>query len=83
MTEQEERQTSIEYLLDLLGNREDFDYSKFNQICLNAWTKYENELKESFFELNKGLDSRFIWRFEFEPYSAHELSEIFFISEYS
>ena len=40
---------------------------------------YENELKESFFELNKGLDSRFIWRFEFEPYSAHELSEIFLL----
>jgi len=40
---------------------------------------YENELKESFFELNKGLDSRFIWKFEFEPYSAHELSEIFLL----
>ncbi len=40
---------------------------------------YENELKESFFELNKGLDSRFIWRFEFEPYSAYELSEIFLL----
>jgi SpoVK/Ycf46/Vps4 family AAA+-type ATPase len=40
---------------------------------------YENELKESFFELNKGLDSRFIWRFEFEPYSAHELLEIFLL----
>jgi len=40
---------------------------------------YENELKESFFELNKGLDSRFIWRFEFEPYSACELLEIFLL----
>jgi hypothetical protein len=48
MTEQEEKLISIEYLLDLLGNREDFDYSKFNQICLNAWTKYENELKEAY-----------------------------------
>ena len=45
MTEQEEKQTSIEYLLDLLGNREDFDSIKFNQICLNARAKYENELK--------------------------------------
>jgi hypothetical protein len=48
MTEQEERQTSVEYLLDLLGNREDFDYIKFNEICLNAWTKYENELKVAY-----------------------------------
>jgi hypothetical protein len=48
MTEQEEKQTSIEYLLDLLGNREDFDYNKFNQISINAWAKYENELKEAY-----------------------------------
>jgi hypothetical protein len=48
MTEQEEKQMSIEYLIDLLGNREDFDYIKFNEICLKAWTKYENELKEAF-----------------------------------
>ena len=48
MTEQEEKQASIEYLIDLLGNREDFDYFKFNEICLNAWTKYENELKEAY-----------------------------------
>ena len=48
MTEQQEKQASIEYLLDLLGNREDFDYIKFNKICLNAWTKYENELKEAY-----------------------------------
>jgi hypothetical protein len=48
MTEQEEKQISIEYLLDLLGNRKDFGYNKFNEICLNAWTKYENELKEAY-----------------------------------
>jgi hypothetical protein len=48
MTEQQEKQTSIEYLLDLLGNREDFDSIKFNEICLNTWTKYENELKEAY-----------------------------------
>jgi hypothetical protein len=52
MTEQEEKQTSIEYLLDLLGNREDFDSIKFNQICLNAKTKYENELSEA---IEKGV----------------------------
>lgn len=48
MTEQEEKLISIEYLLDLLGNKKDFDYIKFNQICLNAWAKYENELKEAY-----------------------------------
>jgi hypothetical protein len=48
MTEQEEKKTSVEYLLDLLGNREDFDYIKFDQICSNAWKKYENELKEAY-----------------------------------
>lgn len=48
MTEQEEKFLSIEYLLDLLGNRENFDYIKFNEIWLNAWTKYENELKEAY-----------------------------------
>ena len=64
MTEQEEKQTSIEYLLDLLGNREDFDSIKFNQICLNARAKYENELIKSFEEgmkYNDGIinDERF------------------------
>jgi len=48
MTEQEEKQTSIEYLIDLLGNREDFDYVKFNEITINAWTKYEKELAEAY-----------------------------------
>jgi hypothetical protein len=56
MTEQEEKQTSIEYLLDLLGNREDFDSIKFNQICLNARAKYENELVKSFEEGMKYTD---------------------------
>jgi hypothetical protein len=56
MTEQEEKQTSIEYLLDLLGNREDFDYIKFNEICLNARLKYENELVKSFEEGMKYTD---------------------------
>jgi hypothetical protein len=56
MTEQEEKQTSIEYLLDLLGNKEDFDYIKFNEICLNARAKYENELIKSFEEGMKYTD---------------------------
>jgi hypothetical protein len=56
MTEQEEKLISIEYLLDLLGNKEDFDYSKFNQICLNARSKYKNELIKSFEEGMKYTD---------------------------
>ena len=48
MTEQEQQQTSIEYLLEILGNREDLHYGKFDEIFLIACTKYENELKESF-----------------------------------
>jgi stage V sporulation protein K len=38
---------------------------------------YEEELKREFFGLNKGLDSRFVWRFEFTPYNASQLQDIF------
>ena len=38
---------------------------------------YENELENSFFKLNSGLKSRFVWRFDIEPYSADELMKIF------
>lgn len=38
---------------------------------------YENELKESFFKMNTGLPSRFVWRFSMDPYSARELHDIF------
>jgi SpoVK/Ycf46/Vps4 family AAA+-type ATPase len=38
---------------------------------------YEEELKESFFSFNKGLDSRFIWRFKTDDYDAKELLMIF------
>lgn len=38
---------------------------------------YEDELNETFFRTNKGLESRFIWRFSMEAYSAKELMEIF------
>jgi len=39
---------------------------------------YEEELKNSFFSANAGLDSRFIWRFKIDEYSAAELREIMF-----
>lgn len=38
---------------------------------------YEEELRESFFSFNKGLDSRFIWRFKTDDYDAKDLLLIF------
>ena len=38
---------------------------------------YEEELKTCFFDYNKGLESRFTWRFKTDNYSYHELHNIF------
>ena len=38
---------------------------------------YETDLKKCFFDYNKGLESRFTWRFHTEDYSAAELKQIF------
>ena len=38
---------------------------------------YEEELKTTFFRVNKGLESRFIWRFTMDPYTPEELMEIY------
>ena len=38
---------------------------------------YENELNDRFFSLNSGLESRFVWRFKMDNYSAKDLWEIF------
>ena len=38
---------------------------------------YEADVKESFFKVNQGLPSRFIWRFTVEEYTADELRQIF------
>ena len=38
---------------------------------------YEEELNETFFAANKGLESRFIWRFKIDNYTAQELRDIF------
>jgi hypothetical protein len=58
MTEQEEKQKSVDYLLDiidnLLGNNKvPYDFLIFNEITLAAKAKYENELKVAF---EKGFD---------------------------
>jgi SpoVK/Ycf46/Vps4 family AAA+-type ATPase len=38
---------------------------------------YEEELNNTFFNLNKGLPSRFIWRFTMDSYDSKELLQIF------
>lgn len=38
---------------------------------------YEDELNDTFFRVNKGLQSRFIWRFNMGEYTAKELKLIF------
>ena len=38
---------------------------------------YEEDLNESFFKANKGMESRFIWRFNIEQYNTNELMSIF------
>ena len=52
MTNQEQKLTSVEYLLDimdnLLGDKIPYDVFIFSQICVEAREKYEKELKESF-----------------------------------
>lgn len=38
---------------------------------------YENDLNETFFKVNRGLESRFIWKFRMDSYTADELMRIF------
>lgn len=38
---------------------------------------YENELNNTFFTANPGLESRFIWRFNIESYNSNEMMQIF------
>lgn len=38
---------------------------------------YEEDLDNTFFKVNKGLQSRFIWRFTMKPYTSEELYDIF------
>ena len=38
---------------------------------------YEDDLKNHFFAINKGLESRFIWKFNIENYSSKDMVEIF------
>jgi len=38
---------------------------------------YEEEMNETFFKANQGLNSRFIWRFKVDDYTSKELMAIF------
>lgn len=38
---------------------------------------YEEDLNNHFFAINRGLESRFIWKFNMEDYSSKEMVEIF------
>jgi len=38
---------------------------------------YENELENTFFKVNKGMQSRFMWRFIMDDYTHKEMMEIF------
>ena len=65
MTEQQEKQTSIKYLLDiidnLLGNdKRAIDFFIFNEITLAAKAKYEQETMEAFERGSKYNDR--IWQ---------------------
>jgi hypothetical protein len=57
MTEQQEKLTSVDYLLDiiedLLNDKYPYDLSILREISINAWAKCEKELKVAF---DKGFD---------------------------
>jgi SpoVK/Ycf46/Vps4 family AAA+-type ATPase len=38
---------------------------------------YEDELEQTFFRANRGLESRFIWRFKMDKYTPGEMMQIF------
>ena len=38
---------------------------------------YEDELEQTFFRVNRGLESRFIWRFKIDNYTPSEMMKIF------
>ena len=52
MEGQEQKLTSVEYLLDvidnLLGDKIPYDVFIYSQICVEARGKYDNEIKEAF-----------------------------------
>lgn len=39
---------------------------------------YEKELEETFFKVNRGMKSRFMWKFKIDDYTPNELCSIFY-----
>lgn len=72
------------------GNRENDSFSKEAIDTLNAFLSenadcfccivagYEDEIKNCFFSINKGLERRFQWIHKIDEYSPKELAEMFF-----
>jgi len=51
--------------------------SKYKGELMVIIAGYKDELENTFFKANKGMDSRFIWRFYLEKYNYKELIAIF------
>ena len=51
--------------------------SNYKQHIMVIIAGYKQELKDCFFAYNKGLESRFTWRFETDDYTPEELRNIF------
>jgi len=75
-----------------LGNNTDSNNDSYSKECIDMICEslsdhkddlmviiagYEEEINECFFSMNKGLNSRFIWRFKMDEYSPKELMQIF------
>ena len=75
-----------------LGNSEKDKKDSFSKECIDTLCEalsdhkdnlmviiagYEDELKDCFFSMNQGLDSRFVWRFKIDNYNYEELYSIF------
>jgi len=75
-----------------LANSNNGDLDSFSKECIDTLCEslsdkkdelmviiagYEDDLNRCFFEANKGLSSRFIWRYKIDDYTAKELFEIF------
>ena len=60
-------------IIDLLNQY--LSEHKKDFICIIAG--YKDDIERYFFKVNKGLERRFPWKFEIEPYLSSELLEIF------